>query len=326
MAQNTTNSQAFIEAEQYSSFILRNLHDGLLPSTMYRNVTDFPSGSTLNIKTIGSVTIQDGAEDQALVSTPIDSNTITFKINRYKGDSWHITDELREEGSQVEALMAARASESTRAIQEVFESDFLQSCWDSMDAKDTSGKFSVNGFQHLYAASGGNDTLSLEDISYMKLAFDKANVPMAGRIMIVDPIAATVLQNQVTLTGSDISPISKSMIETGFARDHNFLFNIFGFDIITSNRLPTVSSYGTYKSDGTTSKTASGIVNIAMCIADDNTRPMMGAWRRMPKVETERIPSLRRDVFYTTCRYGFGCQRLDTMGCIISSATATKAN
>lgn len=36
MAQLTTNTQAFIEAEQYSAFILHNLHDGLLGEAFYR--------------------------------------------------------------------------------------------------------------------------------------------------------------------------------------------------------------------------------------------------------------------------------------------------
>ena len=57
MAQNRHNSTAFIESEQYSAFILRNLHDGMLPSSYFRNVSDFGSGTTLNIKTIGTVTI-----------------------------------------------------------------------------------------------------------------------------------------------------------------------------------------------------------------------------------------------------------------------------
>lgn len=48
--QNRANTQAFIEAEQYSAFILRNLEDGLLPQTFYRNVTDFSSGTMLHIK------------------------------------------------------------------------------------------------------------------------------------------------------------------------------------------------------------------------------------------------------------------------------------
>lgn len=47
--QVTTNTRAFIEAEQYSAFILQNLHDGLLPEAFYRNVSDFNSGDTLHI-------------------------------------------------------------------------------------------------------------------------------------------------------------------------------------------------------------------------------------------------------------------------------------
>ena len=87
MAQNRANSTAFIETEQYSAFILRNLHDGLLPGTFYRNVTDFGSGTTLNIKTVGSVTVQDVAEDVAVDYTPIESGTIKMTIDNYMGDA-----------------------------------------------------------------------------------------------------------------------------------------------------------------------------------------------------------------------------------------------
>lgn len=83
MAQNRPNSTAFIESEMYSAFILRNLHDGMLPGAMYRNVSDFGSGTTLNIKTIGSVTIQDGAEEVPFEYTPIESGTITMSISDY---------------------------------------------------------------------------------------------------------------------------------------------------------------------------------------------------------------------------------------------------
>ena len=88
--QLTSNTQAFIDAEVYSSFILLNLHDGLLPETFYRNVSDFASGDTLNIKSIGSVTIQDAAEDTPLVYNPIETGTITFRINKYRGDAWYV--------------------------------------------------------------------------------------------------------------------------------------------------------------------------------------------------------------------------------------------
>lgn len=49
---NTQTNRQFIEAEQYSQFILTNLEDGLLPESIYRNVSDFGNGETLHIKTI----------------------------------------------------------------------------------------------------------------------------------------------------------------------------------------------------------------------------------------------------------------------------------
>lgn len=45
----TATNRAFIEAEQYSSFILETMHDGLLPGGFYRNVSDFGSGEVLHI-------------------------------------------------------------------------------------------------------------------------------------------------------------------------------------------------------------------------------------------------------------------------------------
>ena len=126
MANITTNTQAFIEAEQYSMFILMTLKDGLLPETFYRNVSDFGSGTTLHIKTVGMVTFQEAAEDTPLTYNPIETGEVTLTVTEYKGDAWYVTDDLREDGAQIETLMAERAVESTRAFQEVFESDFLK--------------------------------------------------------------------------------------------------------------------------------------------------------------------------------------------------------
>lgn len=310
MSQNRGNSTAFIEAEQYSAFILRNLNDGLLPSTFYRNVSDFGSGSTLHIKTIGAVTVQDGAEEVPFEYTPIESGEVTMTITDYVGDAYYITDELREDGSQVEALMAARSAESTRAIQEVFESRFLAK---AQSLQTNANANAVNGFAHRIASAAVGNVMQLSDIIKMKLAFDKANVPMAGRVLIVDPVTAATLDGQVSI-GRDVTPFAERILQNGFAREHQYLMNLYGFDIITSNRLPR----GTF-SDGTTS-VSNAVANIAMCVADDNTKPVMGAWRRMPRVEGERNKDLRRDEFVTSARWGFGGQRVDTLGVYITSA------
>lgn len=313
MAQNRANSTAFIEAEQYSSFILRNLHDGLLPGTFYRNVSDFGSGNTLHIKTIGTVTIQDGNEDVPFDYTPIESGEVTLTITDYVGDAWYVTDELREDGAQVEALMAARSAESTRAIQETFESRFLRK---ANTSQVNANPNTVNGFAHRIASAETNGVISLQHFINMKLAFDKANVPMAGRIAILDPVAAATLDGLVTIN-RDVTPFGQKILENGFDRDHQFLMNLYGWNIITSNRLDR----GTF-SDGTTTIT-DGVANVFMNIADDNTKPIMAAWRRMPKVEGERNKDLRRDEFVTSARWGFGTQRVDTLGIVITDATAT---
>ena len=315
MSQNRANSTAFIEAEQYSAFILRNLHDGMLPGVMYRNVSDFGSGSTLHIKTVGSVTIQDGAEEVPFDYSPIESGEVTLTITDYVGDAWYVTDELREDGAQVEALMSARSSESTRAIQEVFESRFLKRCNTSQTNANAN---LVNGFAHRIASavatSGSENTILLDHFIKMKLAFDKANVPMAGRVAIVDPVVGATLDRLVSIS-RDVTPFGQKILESGFDRDHTFLMNLYGWNIITSNRLDK-GSFG----DGTTT-VADGVANVFMCVADDNTKPIMAAWRRMPKVEGERNKDLRRDEFVTSARWGFGTQRVDTLGIVITSAT-----
>jgi hypothetical protein len=310
MSQNRANSTAFIEAEQYSAFILRNLHDGLLPGQFYRDVSDFGSGTTLHIKTVGTVTIQDGAEEVAFAYSPIESGEVTMTITDYVGDAWYVTDELREDGAQVEALMAARQQESTRAIQETFETRFLRKCNSSQTNANAN---LVNGFAHRIVSAEVNNVISLNHFINMKLAFDKANVPMAGRIAIVDPVVAATLDKLISI-GRDVTPFGEQILQNGWAREHQFLMNLYGWNIITSNRLFT-GSVG----DGTTT-VANGVANVFMSLADDNTKPIMGAWRRMPKVEGERNKDLRRDEFVTSARWGFGTQRVDTLGIVGTSA------
>lgn len=309
--QVTSNSQAFIEAEQYSSFILNNLHDGLLPQTFYRNVSDFGSGTTLHIKTVGSVTIQEAAEDTPLVYNPIESGEVSLQITNYVGDAWYVTDDLREDGSQIEQLMSARSVESTRALQETFESRFLSVC---NAAQTNANPNTINGFAHRIASAETNNVFALKHLIAMRLAFDKANVPDSGRVFICDPVVEATLNGLVTIT-HDVSPFGEMILKEGMARGQRFVMQLFGWDIITSNRLPT----GTF-SDGTTSVTG-GVANIFMCVLDDNTKPIMAAWRRMPKVEGERNKDRARDEFVTRCRWGMGPQRVDTLGVLITSAT-----
>lgn len=315
--QITTNTRAFIEQEVITDFILMNLHDGLLPGTFYRDVKDFGSGETLYIKTIGSVTLQEAQEDTPLVYNPIETGQITFNITEYKGDAWFVTDDLREDGHDIDRLLAERSAESTRTMQEVFESDFLKTgaAYYATGGAGAGSPNNINGFPHLIPATGANNAFDLGMLIKAKLSFNKANVPSEGRIFICDSVVEATLNGLVTIT-SDVSPFGQRILEGGMARGQQFIMNLYGFDILTSNRLH-VADY----SDGTTSITA-GVGNLAMCILDDQCKPIMGAWRRMPKAEGERNKDRARDEFVVRARYGLGIQRLDTMICLPTSASA----
>ena len=321
MSQLTSNTTAFIEAQQYSQFILENLHDYLLPEGMWRDVTDFGSGTTLNIKTVGTVTLQDAAEDTPLNFSPIDTGNLTLAITDYVGDAWKVSDDLREDGSQVDTLMSMRAMESTRALGENHETKFLN----AVNAAQTGANLNlVNGRPHRFVGSAASNarTMTLENFIAMKLAFDKANVPAGGRIAIVDPVVEATLNSLQNLVNVSNNPMFEGIVTEGFARDHKFVKNIFGFDIYTSNFLPTLTAAEAIDASGygLTSETAAvgDKANVFMCVADDSCKPIMHAWRRAPKTEGWRDNEERADKYQFTSRFGFGAQRVDTLGVILT--------
>lgn len=322
--QNTGNSVAFINAQVYDTFILENLPAFQLPEGMWRDVSMFGSGTTLNVKAVGDVTIQDMVEDVEPTFTPIDSNTLTLTITDWPGDAWYVSDKLREDGSQVDALISSRAMAATRALAEYHEGRFLSTAALAQTAANVN---LVNGRPHRWIAGGSGVTtrrMSMSDFVAMKLAFDKANVPAEGRIAIVDPIVEATLNSLTNLISVSNNPMFEGIVTEGFQRNHKFVKNIFGWDIWTSTQLPVktateainASSYGL----ANTTAAVGDVMNIFMCVADDNTKPLMHAWRRPVKTETWREPKLERDAYKTTSRFGIGAQRIDTLGVILTDS------
>jgi hypothetical protein len=319
MAIDTSSNTAFIEQQIYSQLILENLHTGLLPDMFFRNVTDFGAGDTLNIPTVGTVTIQDLTENEDPTYNPIDSGRVNLTITENVGDAWYITDEMREDGYNIDALISARAEEGARALKEYHQTSAFQALYDAQTLADPNN---VNGFSHRFPATGTNETMTNADLADMSLSFDKGNAPQEGRILIVDPVVATTLER--SYQGSynvDSNPTLQAVLEQGMAQGMQFRMNLFGWNVFVSNLLPDVAA-GT-DVDGTGAITNAAKANIFMCIADDNCTPLMSAWRRQPSTEVERNSKKRRDEHTLSSRWGFGAQRVDTLGIITTSATHT---
>lgn len=316
MIRSDTN-RSFVEAEIQSEFIYRNLHDGLLPSAFWRDVSEFNRGDSIRIPTIGEASVQELEEDAPFIYNPIESGAVYLQITDFVGDAYFVTDVMRQDGTNIDALLEARAQEGTRAIQEYFETRAFATLNAGQTAADNNA---INGFKHRYVATGSNTTLDLEDLINARLSFDKAQVPQAGRVGFVDPVVAATLENSFQGTYNvDSNPMLQEILEEGFAKEARFVMNIFGFMIFTSNRLPEIAS----ETIDTVTVT-DGIANIFMCVADDNTKPLMVAWRQQPMTEGERNKDRKRDEYVTSSRMGFGLARKDTLIIILTSRTNIK--
>ena len=313
----TDNTTAFIEAQQYSKFILENLPTVLLPEQFYRNVSDFEEGETLNIKTVGAATLTEVEEDVAAEYRAIETGNVQLVINKYKGAAWYISDKLREDGSQIEQLQAMHAQDAMRQMAASFETDYLAALY---AAQTNASPNNVNGFAHRLVGSGTAEKIALSDLINMQVAFDKANIPVQGRIGIVDPVTAGQLNALATASvGVDRNPQFQMQLEDGFQGNHRFIMNLFGFDIYVSNLLPDVAAG---VGDGTSTLSTAGKANIFMSILDDGHKPGMCAWRRAPRTKGEYDMDFERTKFRLTGRWGCGVQRDDTLGVILTNGIA----
>lgn len=309
MAIQRSNSDAFNDAQKYTDFVIQTLPEILLPDGMYRNVSDFADGNVLDIPTIGAATIQEVAEGIPLNFTAIDSGTVQLQITDYIGDAWFVSDEARQDYRRLAALEAARAMESSRALAEYHETRFLATAASGQTDADPNV---INNVAHRLTSTETGNVASWDMFRFMKYAFDKARVPQGGRIALVDPSVEYILNGDTLVTTSD-NPRFEGIITEGFARDHRFIRNVYGWDIWTTDLLPK----GTF-SDGTTTVTDTGVTNLFMSVLSDQHTPVMYAERVGTTVEGWRDHEERREKFQTTRRDGWGVQRADTLGVVIT--------
>lgn len=316
MAGNTTqNTSAVIKGQVYSDIILETLQDGFLPDSLMRDVTDFGNGETLFIPTVGETVIHDYVEDQPVKYDPVDTGQVTLRITDYKQAGTYVTDKLKQDAYALQAVESQIPSQHLYKIQESYETGLLATANDQVigDLNE------INSQPHRFVAQSTNQVLTMADFVQMRLSFQKANVPEQGWIAIVDPITEAALNQQLGNAVYDSNPELIGLYQTGFAKNHKFLRNIMGFDVWVSNRLPRIDSETI---DGSTVE--NGVANIFMSVGDDMAKPMMGAWRQMPRTVGDYNKDYFRDEYVTSARWGFGLQRKDTLGVVISSASNYK--
>lgn len=308
----TANSVLLTRQEVWSTELKETLKDELDAMRHVRWMDGFPDGETFTIPSIGTADVDDYQEDEAVVYRPMDTGEFQFSITEYLSSGTYITEKAMQDMFYAEQLMSRFVPEQERALMVRLEGDILKVAPDNQTAAGTND---INGAKHRLVATGTSNVMSVSDFAYARYSLKKANVPDTNLIAIVDPSVEYILNTSTNLVNISNNPMWEGIVSTGIASGMRFIKNVYGFDVYVSNHL---------KINGTeTLETVaiSGFANNLFFSAASGVEPIVGAWRQMPKVDSEFNKDFQRTEFVTTARYGLGYYRPENMVVIPASTS-----
>lgn len=299
---------------------LKELFEADLYANKYVNwLSEFPDGETIHIPSLGQMQVQDYEEGQAIKYTGLATGDFTFSITEYKSAGTFITDKMKQDSYYTAPLVASFVPKMERALATVMEADIL-SIGPAGQAQGNSDNV-INGAAHRLVASGTGGLLTPNDFALAKYALRKAHVPLTNLVAIVDPSVELYLSTLTNLVNLNNNPHWEGIVRTGITSGMRFITNIFGFDVYTSDFLP--SGYTGTLSSG--SLTSDMVANQFFSVAGGDSQPFIGAVRQAPRVESKRNIDLQRDEYVLTTRYGFGFYRPENFVAIYSDVDAAVA-
>jgi len=318
MAYLASQQANLIRQEVYDAALSKSLDDWLVGRPLFNDKTGiFGDGDTLNITKTGDRAVSDYTEDTGVDFSKMATSRIELAVTDYKQDGWYMTDKMKQDSHQAMAFWEENVRKSAIAMERNLEQAVLRVA----NLQTLGNPNLINGKPHRFAGSGAGGAITIADISALKLAFDKALVPVANRVLIINPDMEHELNQLLNITevsnGGIFNFNFDGLVQTGFGDKLNFVRNIFGFNIMISHNLPDVSET-IAKFDGTGSAAVSGKALVAMSMASADDMPFMGVIRQRPQSEFFRNVTNRRDEWSSTCRYGFALERAETLAVIVT--------
>ena len=274
-------------------------------------ITDFPDGTTLNIPSIGQAEVLDYVEGQAVRYTSMDTGNFTFTIDQYKSSATFITNQMKQDSFYMGKLVSSFVPKQNRAIQAAMEAKILNVGPLAQTAASTNA---INGAAHRFIGSGTNETIAPQDFAKALYALQKANVPMTNLVAIVDPSVEYALNTMTNIVNMSNNPRWEGIIGSGLSSGMRFIKNIYGFDVYTSQYL----HLNTATENIGTPTTAVGAANNLFFSAAGDAKPIVGAIRQAPNVDSEYNKDLQREEYVTTSRYAFKLYRPENMVVVIT--------
>lgn len=306
---STNQTDHLIRSQLWSNRLKEVMLEDLIGMKYIEMVTDFPDGDLINIPSIGQAEALDYAEEQPIHYTAMDTGNFSFSINEYKASATYVTNKMKQDSMYMSRVIASFIPKQHRALMKEVEIDVLAI---GPDGQTASALNTINGGNHRFVAGGPSETIVLEDFAKAAYALDQANVPVQGRVAIVDPSVAYTLNTQTNLVNLlTPMPAWQPVMHKGLVTGSRFVFSLYGFDVYVSQNLKTVNE----TIDSVT--TASGKANLFFGTAGDAC-PFIGLVRQPPKVDSEYNKDLQRDEYVTTMRYGFSLYRPESLVVILS--------
>jgi hypothetical protein len=316
MSMNTSNMSILTRSEIWSTELKDILRDEMMAQRYVKMLDGFPDGDQFNIPSIGQAQVDNYAEDTAVEYRPMDTGEFTFTIDKYLSSASYMTKKAMQDAFYSSEMMSRFVPEQERAIMAHFETTTLATPEQGVSANSNEA---IDGVEHRWAAGGTGAVINVDDFARARFALKKANVPDRNLIAIVDPSVEFTLNTLSSLTTVANNPKWEGIVSTGIATGMNFIANIYGFDVYTSNYLKdtTDAALNTAADAAVDFSSVNGKANLFFS-ADQAATPFVGAWRQSPEVDTEYNKDFQRQEFVTTARYGVKLYRPENMVRVIS--------
>lgn len=320
MTMTTATSEYLIRSELWSSELKETLKDDLMGMRWVDMLDGFPDGDTFTIPSVGDASVNDYEEDTAAEYRPLDTGEWQFSITEYLQSGTYVTKKNLQDSFYMERLMSEFVPKQTRAIMERFETDLMAVAEDLYSAN---AQGAINGAYH--RMSGGNaGKIELADFAYARYALKKAKVPAQNLVAIVDPSLEYELNTLSNLVDVSNNPRWEGIVEGAIdGSSIQFVKNIYGFDVYTSDYLPDVTDAALPERDGTTTNDFSSTAGKANYFfsATSDILPWKAAWRQMPEADTEWNKDFQRFETLTTARYGTKVFRPENLITVVGDPT-----
>ena len=313
MSQTSGNTGQLRRSEIWSVQLKEALIDELEAQGWVNWLSEFPDGDQFTVPSIGAATVRDYVEDTDIVFDALDTGEFTFTITTYTSSGQYITEVVRQDSFYASQLEGAFVPLQARALAEKLETDILALAAGGASGGQTAGATNqLNGVDHRFIGTGTNEVFAVADAAKALYSLKKSNVPSTNLIAIVDPSVEYELNTLTNIVNISNNPRWEGIIETGIGSGMRFIKNIFGFDFYVSNYLAEAN-----ENIGTPT-TAAGLANIFFSAASPEILPFMGAFRQMPKVDSQYNMNKQREEYVTTARYGLKVYRPENLVVILT--------